>query len=723
MRLSLRFLIPLILSLILLAITVSPLINKITSHWFLRDLDTRTNLIASTLQNSIATLLTENSYKKLNELFKNIAQDERIYALGFCDNNENLIVRTTDFLSKNNCSSTSTSEKIYITNRSIFSSKKVFLGKLIAIHDLSFIQKRNADIKRYFVYFFVALGAMISFITTFIAELSWRGMIARIRFLLNGKNMSWSFSQLFSPEVKPLLKDLRVLRKKFELEKKERDEAQINWSAKSLKEILQQDLAGEDVLIVSNREPYIHVYKNDKVEVRFPASGMVTAMEPIMRACSGTWIAHGSGSADHDVVDKNDRIAVPPENPSYQLRRVWLNSEEEKGYYYGFSNEGLWPLCHIAHTRPTFRSTDWAHYVEVNRKFANVVIEESKTEDPVVLVQDYHFALLPKMIKEKLPKATIITFWHIPWPNPEAFGICPWREEILEGLLGSSIMGFHTRFHCNNFIDTVDRFLESRIDKESSRISYGGDLTAVNNYPISIEWPAQKEYKMNFKKNIYEKNSIHSDTLLGIGVDRMDYTKGILERFLAVERLFELRPQWLGKFTFIQIAAPSRSTIQQYKNFSLEVQEEAKRINKRFGKDAYQPISLLLEHHEQAEIFDYFRSAHLCFVSSLHDGMNLVAKEYIASRDDDLGVLLLSQFTGASRELPEALIINPYNIDQCAYALHYALSMPKEEQRERMRSMRSLVQEFNVYRWAGKMLIDASRMRKNYKFKHLRTEL
>jgi trehalose 6-phosphate synthase len=392
-----------------------------------------------------------------------------------------------------------------------------------------------------------------------------------------------------------------------------------------------------------------------------------------------------------------------------------LDKDEEQGYYYGFSNEGLWPLCHMAYARPVFRLADWEQYKKVNEKFAQTVCQEAHTEDPVILVQDYHLALLPQMIRKRLPKATIITFWHIPWPNPEAFGICPWRKEILEGLLGSSILGFHTRYFCNNFIDTVDRMLEARIDRETSQISFGGKVTAIKSYPISIEWPSKYSEAerpiAEVRAELRERNNIGKDVLLGIGVDRLDYTKGINERFLAVEKLLERKPEWIGKFTLIQIAAPSRSSLEQYQNLDHQVRETADRINQRFGGDGYLPICLKIEHHTPQQVFEYYRASEVCMVTSLHDGMNLVAKEFIAARDDERGVLILSQFTGAARELPEALIINPYDIHQCAAALHVALSMPADEQRARMRSMRGLVQENNVYRWAGRMLMDAARIR------------
>jgi trehalose 6-phosphate synthase len=455
------------------------------------------------------------------------------------------------------------------------------------------------------------------------------------------------------------------------------------------------------------------------IEVTRPASGLVTAMEPVMRACSGIWIAHGSGTADREIVDRHDRVPVPPEHPDYTLRRIWLSKEEEIGYYYGFANEGLWPLCHIAHVRPIFRSTDWEHYVVINQRFADAVVKESKSDNPVVLAQDYHFALLPKMIRKALPKATVITFWHIPWPNPESFGICPWRDELLMGMLGSTILGFHTPFHRKNFLETVDRYLETRTEHESSTIYHGGKLTLVESYPISIQWPPPLQQTQPSvevcRSEVRRSLNLAGDMLIGLGVDRLDYTKGILERLRAVERLLELHPEMIGLFTFIQIAAPSRSALEDYQALETQVRALTARINQRFSADSYQPICLKIEHHEPEDVNRYYRAADVCMVTSLHDGMNLVAKEFVAARDDERGVLLLSQFTGAAHELHEALIVNPYHVEQTADALYRALTMPDYEQRERMRSMRAMVRDFNVYRWAGRMLLDAARIRQREK--------
>lgn len=727
MHLSLRFVLPLTLVLASIAYGVIPLVDSLTLKWFVRDLDIRAKLMVGTMEGPLSELLISNSKDKILAYFTRIVQDERLYALGFCDLKNRLLYKTQTYPDEVTCESTASPRSdsstvlqlsrgpLHMASASIESNGHS-VGHLLLLHDMSFIQRRSSETKWYVFYLFAGLGAVISLVTVLVAHLSWKGWVAGVRAMLKGEGVLTPLTQeQQAPELRPLAKDLRSLVEALESDRRTRDESQISWTPTSLKTILHEQLAGDQVLIVSNRQPYVHNWRDRKIEVQVPASGLVSALEPVMRACSGVWIAHGNGSADRDVVDARSHVGVPPEHPAYEIRRVWITAEEESGYYYGFANEGLWPLCHIAHVRPTFRSSDWNQYVAINERFAQAVSEETTTDNPVVLVQDYHFALLPKLIRDKLPKATIITFWHIPWPNAESFGICPWRVEILEGLLGSSILGFHTRVHCNNFIDSIDRVLEARIDRDNSTVSYGGKLTAVNPYPISIEWPLRSLQGQRpvpeCRALVRELYGLSPDRLVGIGVERLDYTKGILERFMAVERLLELQPEWIGKFTFIQIAAPSRSIIEQYQHLTSQAYALAERINKRFGRDGYEPICLKVQHHEPPQVCEYYRGADVCVVSSLHDGMNLVAKEFIGARDDEQGVLILSQFTGASRELTEALVINPYDIDQFAAALHVALTMPKVEQRARMRSMRGLIQEFNVYRWAGRMLMDAARMR------------
>jgi trehalose-6-phosphate synthase len=730
MPLSLRFVVPLALALAAIAYAVVPLVDRLTFQWFVRDLDTRGALIAKTAQEPLAELVNEEqAQEKVLRYFDRIIQDQRIYALGYCDRAGRLAYATAAFPDAVRCTtSDATAERnwvlqlpdgpLHVSANRIATADDDAYGELIIVNDMSLIARRSADTKKYVLYLFAAIATVVALITVVIAEISWRGWVAGMKALLQGETLlrspvGWKSA---SPELRPIARDLQALVLDLESERRSRDESQTSWGPDALRRILRQDLKGDEVLIVSNREPYIHTRRKDNViEIQRPASGLVTALEPIVRATSGTWIAHGAGSADRDTVDKHDHVMVPPDHPSYRIRRVWLSKEEEQGYYFGFANEGLWPLCHIAHTRPTFRADDWEHYRNVNQRFADIVADEARTEDPIILVQDYHFALLPRMVRERLPRATIITFWHIPWPNPEAFGILPWREEVLEGMLGSSILGFHTQFHCNNFFDTVDRFLEARVDRETFTISYGGNPTEVRRYPISIEWPPAALQLQGpvpeCRREVRGRLEVAPDVKLGVGVDRLDYTKGILERFAAIERLLELEPRWVGQFSFVQVAAPSRSSIDEYQNLDARVRGLAARINERFGRPGYQPIILKIEHHDAAQVYELYRAAELCYVSSLHDGMNLVAKEFVAARDDEQGVLILSQFTGAARELAESLIVNPYDIEQSAAAMHMALTMSAEEQRARMRSMRSLVQEFNVYRWAGRMLLDAARMR------------
>lgn len=729
MRLSLRFVIPLMLVLAAFAYAVVPLVDNLTLSWFIRDLDSRSTLIANTIQEPLEDRLAAGSRAGVIAFFAKITQDERLYAIAYCASPKSRPLASRFLPKIIRCDDLDRWEKpgenllsgdnglLHVTVRPM-GSEAAPDGRLVLVHDMSFVERRSEETKRYLFYFFVGLAAVVSLITVIIAQLSWRGWVQGMRALLRGEGLLRQPElpvKANAPEFRPIARDLQRLMRELESEVLSRDESQLHWTPETLRAILHGELHGEDIIVVSNREPYIHVRHGEQIEVQRPASGLVTALEPIMRACSGTWIAHGSGSADREVVDGDDHVAVPPDKPAYSIRRIWLTPEEEAGYYSGFANEGLWPLCHIAHVRPTFRSSDWTHYVNVNRKFAKAVVAEAKTKAPIVLVQDYHFALLPRMIREELPEATVITFWHIPWPNPESFAICPWREEILAGLLGSSILGFHTQFHCNNFVDTVDRFIEARVDRAALTVSLGGKLTAVRRYPISIAWPPEPELLAkdvdSCRALVRARSGLPPEQLIGIGVDRLDYTKGIIERFRAVERLLELKPEWIGRFTFVQIAAPTRASIDEYRNHEAQVIALAAQINERFGPGHPPAIVLKVEHHEAREVYEYYRAAELCFVSSLHDGMNLVAKEFIAARDDNRGVLILSQFTGAAGELPEALIVNPYDADQCAAALHLALTMPQAEQRDRMRLMRGLVREFNVYRWAGRMLLDAATMR------------
>jgi trehalose 6-phosphate synthase len=580
------------------------------------------------------------------------------------------------------------------------------LGFAILVHDFSYIDRRESRAQAFLLILSAVLAIMVLGILLLVARRVRADWAVELQGLLRkgGKQ---------SRKFQPLLNDVREL---IERMASQREADPGLWTAERLKQTLNRDLQGEKIVILANREPYIHNRAADgSIEVQHPASGLVTALEPIMRACSGVWVAHGSGSADRETVDRNDHVRVPPDEKSYHIRRVWLSDEEVQGYYNGVSNEGLWPLCHMAYARPIFRAEDWQQYRAVNQKFADAVCSEVDSKDPIILVQDYHFALAPAMIRKRLPAATVIVFWHIPWPNAEQMGICPWRNELLRGLLGSSILGFHTPLHCNNFLDSVDRYLETRIDQEHRAVVMQGHRTLVRPYPISLEWPVHwVEIAPSIEEcraQVWRDLGLKPNALLGIGVDRLDYTKGIEERLLTVEVLLERHREYRGRFTFAQLAAPSRTKIQRYRELNEKVEQLAARINERFGTKDYRPIILFRSHHEPPEVFRFYRAADLCYVSSLHDGMNLVAKEFVAARTDLQGVLLLSEFTGAARELTEALIVNPYDLEGSADAIASGLTMSRDEQQDRMRSMRSYLVQFNVYRWAGTMLVDAARLR------------
>ncbi|MBM3253579.1 MAG: trehalose-6-phosphate synthase, partial [Candidatus Omnitrophica bacterium] len=516
-------------------------------------------------------------------------------------------------------------------------------------------------------------------------------------------------------EVEQLALGIRVARKTMQEEAQVRIKKEELWTESKLRDLVRARLGENALFVVSNREPYIHMI--DEASARpvctRPASGVVTAIDPILRACGGTWIAHGSGNADRKFVNSKNKLGVPPEDNRYILKRVWLSKEEEDGYYYGFSNEGLWPLCHITHTRPIFREFDWQIYKEVNQKFADSVLEELPAKNPFIFIQDYHFTLLGRMIKQKRPDATIALFWHIPWPNPEVFSICPYQEEILDGMLSCDLIGFHVQYHCNNFLDTANRLLESRVDTEKFSIVRFGKETFIRAFPISVDGhidtvieTGQEEIN-NIKKEFDLENKI-----VALGVDRIDYTKGIIERILAIDRFLEKYPQYKNRFIFIQLAAPSRTHIKRYHDLMAEIDELIEKKNWKYSDWAWKPIIYLKRHFSPEEIMPYYTLADVCIVSSLHDGMNLVAKEYVASKRDSKGVLILSKFTGAARELTEAVLINPYSIEEFADSIKFAIEMPLEEKRKRMENMRSVITNNNVYRWAGNIITELVSLKK-----------
>jgi trehalose 6-phosphate synthase len=717
----------------LLTLALAPLSRSVVEQWSRRDVESRARLAAHSIEGPISQAVRDGDRARLTEIMAAVTQDDRIVAVALCDDVRRPYAATPGLPRAFACDRVARGEGESFSDID-YGSQHVLIGTfpiaasgrrlyLEVLHDLSFVDTRSGLAQTYVVASLVILGIVVAGIATVLALLLLRGWMEALRRAVNDLRAGRRPSSLraeptgMDREIQRLLKDLDLGRTPTEA-------AEAQWTPKRLQDLMREALPGAEVIILSNREPYIHNHREaGGLDVQTPASGLVSALEPVMQACGGTWIAHGSGSADRETVDAHDRIAVPPSRPTYTLRRVWLTDEEQDGYYYGFANEGLWPLCHIAFVRPAFRDSDWDFYEQINARFAEAVAREAQTPDPIVLVQDYHFALAPRMIRALLPRATIITFWHIPWPNAETFGICPWKERILEGLLGSSVIGFHTQFHCNNFLETVDRFIESRIDREHATVTLAGEDTRVRPYPISIAWPPKalegQPPVRDCRLQVRERLGLPPDAKLAVGIERFDYTKGILDRMRAIDVLLETMPEWKDQLTFVQVAAPTRSKLASYSSLQTEALDMAEDINRRHGNAHYQPIRLIVRHHEPSEVFELFRAADACIVSSLHDGMNLVAKEFVAARDDNMGVLVLSSFTGASRELSEALIVNPFDAREMARALDQAIQMPAQEQIERMRLMRQQVREQNVYRWAARMMIDAARLRQGQRIRDI----
>lgn len=481
------------------------------------------------------------------------------------------------------------------------------------------------------------------------------------------------------------------------------------WTRNDLIGLISARMKDTRFIAVSNREPYIHRYKEGGIACVQPASGLATALDPVMRASGGIWVAHGSGDADREVTDAKGRIRVPPRSPSYTLRRIWLDKEMVDEYYYGLANEGLWPLCHIAFHRPRFSQRSWESYRKVNRIFADAVLEEAGGEPAFVFVQDYHLALVPRMLKNAAPNLLIGQFWHIPWPNPETLRVFPWKEELLDGLLGNDLLGFHLRDHCANFLAAVERDIEAKVDRPRSEVTRGGRSTMVRSFPISIDYELHNEMAQSDEARIEMRR--WTDRLgmkpefLGIGIDRVDYTKGIPDRLRAFELFLENYPRYRGRVCFAQVGVPSREQIQDYRDLNAEIEGEVSRLNDKWGAGSYRPVRYFRGEYSQTQLIGLHRLADFCVVSPLHDGLNLVAKEFPASRFDEKGVLILSRFAGAAEELTDALLVNPFAIDEMAGAIHRAVSMPRAESRRRMRRLRAAVAENTIYRWAAKILM------------------
>jgi len=720
-----RTVLPLLLAAGVVAYFGLPYIDRLLTEWFRSDVELRARVLMSSLEESLPALVARSDQQGLRRYTAKVLADQRVLGILICLPQGGTVFKTEFVPSSVSCESTQELSDGQSVVRhaplgsvlvSVFDQKPAGQTpyRVAILYDLSFVDSRQSTARDYMLAF---VGISLVILALFLVLAAWLVVRRWAKILIGDITGRRFFDNAQSgPLSLPILRQVRKALSEMEETQRAEIDYRENWTPQALQLVVREQLHSPQIIVVSNREPYAHEFNDSgAIVVQVPASGMVTALEPVMRACSGTWVAHGSGSADRDVVDRSDRVAVPPDDPSYTLRRVWLSESEEQGFYYGLSNEGLWPLCHLAYVRPAFRGEDWVVYQSVNRKFAGVVAHEAQSEDPVILIQDFHFAMLPGYLRTRRPKATIVLFWHIPWPNVETFGVCPWKREMLSHMLMADILGFHTLYHCQNFLATLDRFIECQIDHERMTVALQGHICRVAAYPISIEWPprwlqALPDVQLS-RRAVRERYGIAEHVILGLGVERWDFTKGVIERCLALELLLEQNPRLRGQVTLLQIAAPSRSKLAAYKALQRATLTEVERINTRFATADWRPIVLIGKHQPPEHVFELYRAADFCIVNSLHDGMNLVAKEFVAARDDEDGVLILSTFAGAARELVEAILVNPFDVAETAAAIRRAIEMPREQRRQRMQLMRRTIKENNVYRWAGRMLTDAARIR------------
>ena len=482
------------------------------------------------------------------------------------------------------------------------------------------------------------------------------------------------------------------------------------WTREKLRRLVHREIGDYKLIVVSNRQPYVHDLIGGELSYASPAGGLTTAIDPLMQECGGTWVAYGGGRGDWLAVDAKNRIQVPPDDPAYTLRLVWLTEQEQQGYYYGFSNEGLWPLCHNAFIEPTFQTPDWETYHTVNSVFVRQVLDEVDGQPAAVFTQDYHLALLPRLLRDADPDIITGQFWHIPWPTYEIFRICPWGEELLDGLLGNDLLGFHIGDHCNNFLEAASRVLGARAHEEYNLVYHKNEPTLVRPFPISVDFEqinhdSQSAEVTDEVERLMDEMGLEGQ-IVGLGIDRIDYTKGIPHRIRAIGRFLEKYPEYVGKVVFVQAGVMSRTDIDAYQLLSSQIDQELASVNYRYSTDNWKPIIYLPDDLPDVTLAALRRIARFCVVSSLHDGMNLVAKEYVASRFDEDGVLILSPFTGAASELVDSVIVNPYATDDFADAILEAVTMPEELRHDRMVRMREVVQENNIYMWAARLFVD-----------------
>lgn len=697
------------------------------------DLQYRTRLLADSLKESVEPNFTANSTSTLQKIVSKFADRERIVGLTVFNNRgvplassagmPRRVIDNPDFvfaaLDKNEPTGlfdTAGAESLYFFVAPLHQNERV-TGALVVVQNASYIDANAAGIWKRNAFRLLIQIILFSIAVALLVRFALLKPLRRLADSIKSARLSKTaraplfggpaFFQPLASEIAKMNQSLAQARFSASEEARLRlEKLDSPWTAERLKEFIKAYLKNQEIFLVFTQEPYERHNSEGKTDYRLLANGVATAFEPLMEACRGMWVAQASGDVRKDITDESDIIKVPPDNPKYTLKRVRLTAKEERGYNKGYSIEGLYPLCLNTHTRPIFREEDWVEYKRVNEKFARVLLSEIKsTQRPIIIVNEYYFTLLPQIIKKNRPDAQVGIFWHTPWPSAEAFSICPQRKEILEGMLGADIIGFNTQQFCNNFIDTVGKNVESLLDFDKSSITREEHTSYIRSFPVSITFTNRQESgepDVSGKK-ILKRLKIKTK-YLGLGVDRLDYAKGIPERFKGIEYFFDTHPEYREQFTFLQIAAPDRPDIRKYIEYKDIVSREAERINKRFATKEWRPLVLETVQYSHPDINALYKLANVCIVTSLHDSMNLVSKEYAAARDDELGVLILSQFTGASHDLKGALIINPYSTKEIADAIHQGVRMLLLEQNRRMKTMRNSIKNYNIYRWAAELL-------------------
>ena len=693
-------------------------------------LQSRTQLIADSLVDTVTPAFRSYATTTLQSTVDKFATEERVAGLGVYDVNAAPVALSSDLPSGVGDQSVITTSmdsdqaagsfmgspqgSLYVFADPITENNHV-IGDLVVVQNAQYISDAVGSIWRddllRLLLEILLFGGAIAVLVRFIFSRAIADVAESVRSIRAGKtgddsgSSGMSLLRPLTSEIAKMTTSLQQARRSASEEARMRlEKLDSPWTAERLKEFIKAYLKDRPIFVISQGEPYVHTKTRSKIEWSVPAGGVITAIEPVMEACGGTWIVGASGNADKETADAQGKLRVPPEEPKYTIKRVFTTPKEMKGWYLGFSNEALWPLCHLAHVRPEFRKEDWAEYRKVNGLFAKAFLEEVRhIENPIVLVQDYHLALVPALIKKSRPDAEVAMFWHIPWPSAAQFAICPWRKEILEGMLGADLVGFHTQQYCNNFLDTVASEIEARIDYERFAVVRGGHETRVEPFPISIAFPGEAEITTPRDPSMLERLGIHTK-FLALGVDRLDYIKGILERLRGIEFLFDTHPEYRGALTLLQIASPTRAGVEKYREYAELVFAETTRINEKFAAGDWKPIVLEHKSYSHQELRALYQLANVCLVTSLHDGMNLVAKEFVAARGDEDGVLVLSHFAGAARDMNGAIEINPYSAEETAEAMHKALTMPESEQRRRMKAMRTSVRDYNIFRWSAEII-------------------